>query len=76
VLNVPLLDSIASSALTRLSSTGPSQGISNTAWSFAKFAYTDGPLLTAISAAARPNMSDFDPQGLANLAWAFATLSC
>lgn len=50
------------------------QNISNTAWSIARLARRDHPLLDAISAAARQTLDSFGPQGISNLAWAVSTL--
>lgn len=37
--------------------------------------YPDGELFAAISAAARPTLTEFYPQDLANTAWSLATLT-
>jgi len=52
-----------------------SQGIGNTAWSFAVLAFHDEPLLQALSAEALKRLSAFEVQNLANTAWACAKLS-
>lgn len=51
------------------------QELAMLAWSFARLAFTDLPLIDAISASSIRMILDFDPQSLANLAWADATFS-
>jgi len=49
--------------------------LANSAWAFATLLYANQPLLTSISAAAMPPISQFCPQGLANIAWSWSTLA-
>merc|ERR1712098_129304 len=51
---------------------GP-QGLSNTAWAYAKLEWQDGPLFAAISSASIRLRYQFVPQGLTTSAWAVAT---
>mmetsp|Transcript_74741 Transcript_74741/g.210746 ORF Transcript_74741/g.210746 Transcript_74741/m.210746 type:complete len:318 (+) Transcript_74741:141-1094(+) len=51
------------------------QELSNTAWSFARLKFQDGPLLTAIAAEALLKITEFASLNIANTAWAFYVLS-
>mmetsp|Transcript_80333 Transcript_80333/g.227506 ORF Transcript_80333/g.227506 Transcript_80333/m.227506 type:complete len:559 (+) Transcript_80333:719-2395(+) len=52
------------------------QELSNTAWACAALAFTDEPLLSAISSAALASLGDFITQHLANTVWAYAIMIC
>jgi len=52
---------------------GP-QGLSNTAWAYAKLQICDAPFLDAIAADVVPKLQQFQPQNLSNTSWAFAAL--
>merc|ERR1712224_1179368 len=68
IFDAPLLQSIAASALARISEFGV-QDLSNTAWSFAKLLFRDTPLLGAISEYSRA-MRDSDDQIMSAFVWA------
>eukprot|EP00913_Durusdinium_trenchii_P018479 g17361.t1 len=50
------------------------RGLSNSAWSCATLRCRDGPLLSAVWAAATPRMTEFDEQALSTTLWALAKL--
>lgn len=52
----------------------PARDITNIAWSCAKLALSDGPLLNAIAGQSIRRCGELIPQGLSMTAWAFATL--
>lgn len=59
---MPLLNAISAESITRISacaSAFDAQGLSNTAWSFARLNLRDPPLIDAIASAALRNMSAF-----------------
>ncbi|EFJ51245.1 hypothetical protein VOLCADRAFT_87862 [Volvox carteri f. nagariensis] len=67
-----MLSSWAAQTLDKLASFEP-QGVSNTAWAFARLGFHSPQLFQALSAAALHKIEGFTAQGLSNLAWAMAT---
>eukprot|EP00747_Dinoflagellata_sp_TGD_P127966 gnl/TRDRNA2_/TRDRNA2_174464_c5_seq3.p2 gnl/TRDRNA2_/TRDRNA2_174464_c5~~gnl/TRDRNA2_/TRDRNA2_174464_c5_seq3.p2 ORF type:complete len:101 (-),score=10.69 gnl/TRDRNA2_/TRDRNA2_174464_c5_seq3:5-307(-) len=53
------------------------QGLSNTAWAFARTSSSDDKLFTQLARAiiVESQLGEFTPQQLANSAWAFATMT-
>lgn len=76
--NSPLLDSISSAAIPKISECG-AQGLANLAWSCATILITPMPLLDAIASEALRPMQQwpgpFKTQEQANTSWAFAKLN-
>jgi RAP domain len=66
-------EAIAQAALVCILDFKP-QGLSNTAWAFAKLNHETPKLFEAIARAAQVHFHDFNAQGLANTAWSFATM--
>jgi hypothetical protein len=50
------------------------QGLSNTAWAFAKLGFSSPVLFEALAEAAVGKLDAFTAQGLSNTAWAYATM--
>lgn len=50
------------------------QGLSNSAWAFAKLGFSSPILFEALAEAAAGKLEGFTPQGLSNTAWAYATV--
>jgi hypothetical protein len=50
------------------------QGLSNTAWAFAKLGFSSPMLFEALAEAAVGKLDAFTAQGLSNTAWAYATM--
>jgi hypothetical protein len=50
------------------------QGLSNTAWAFAKLGFSSPVLFEALAEAALGKLDAFTAQGLSNTAWAYATM--
>jgi hypothetical protein len=50
------------------------QGLSNSAWAFAKLGFSSPILFEALAEAALGKLEAFTPQGLSNTAWAYATV--
>lgn len=50
------------------------QGLSNSAWAFAKLGFSSPMLFEALAEAAVGKLDAFTPQGLSNTAWAYATV--
>ncbi|CAK9113893.1 unnamed protein product [Durusdinium trenchii] len=69
----PLWEALARRSVEQIWEFDP-RGLSNSAWSCATLRCRDGPLLSAVWAAATPRMTEFDEQALSTTLWALAKL--
>jgi len=74
VCDPPLLEALASSAITRMSDFDATQGLANLAWSFSKLLFAHYPLWESIASASLARIGVFGMQSLSNLAWSYAAI--